>query len=119
MEKKKALQACREKVDIRRFCYAQSNKDKGGEECLIEELEEKRCLASHLCRKEADAFYGGVCSKWAESFAYTNDSESNSVRQEHEVGRAYVNADKRKIAGCRTISMDLAKCLSKYSPFDK
>ena len=115
-----ALESCQEKIDRRKFCYANSNKDRGGEECFIEELEEKKCLASHLCLREADAFYGGICSKWAESFAFAKDNKvSLPVQREYKEARELVMADKRKIAGCRLISMNLAKCLAQYSPFER
>ena len=83
-----------------------------GEECVKEELLEKRCFAELLCRQEAKRFYydpirrGGSeasCSTLVENFAF----EENAGLLPDDVGR-----EERK--HCRTIVHELAKCLSKY-----
>ena len=71
-KKSQALASCAEVIEKRKFCYELSPNDKGGEDCLVEELEEKRCLAMHLCKAEATSYYGSgakgapkaVCSLW-------------------------------------------------------
>ena len=84
-----------------------------GEECVREELREKRCLAELLCRQEARRFYydpirrgGGSeasCSTLVESFAF----EENEGLLPDNVG----GDDKQH---CRAIVHELAKCLSRY-----
>ena len=90
-----------------------------GEECVREELLEKRCLAEWLCRQEARRFYydpmrrgrGGAsaseaaasCSTLVEKFAF----EENEALLPDDVG-----GDDWK--QCRIIVHELAKCLSKY-----
>ena len=123
--KKAAVSSCQEKIDARKFCYADSSEPKGGENCLTQELDEKKCLAENLCVKEAAAFYGGagvtgVCSLWAESFAYASKSASvaESIKLQHIEGREIVRADRRKETLCREHVMNLSKCMAKFSPFD-
>ena len=74
---------CREEIRDRKECYDSHGKGINTEECYKEELNEKRCLAFHLCPLEAKRFYGspgkgvegkGECSLWAEYFAF-RDSE--------------------------------------------
>ena len=75
---------------------------KHGEDCLHEELTEKRCLSLHHCKKQAEDYYGpsgmsltlkndyssdgqqqqqeaplfmskkAICASWAEAFAYAD-----------------------------------------------
>ena len=112
-------------------CWQRSLHGKGGEECLQEELLEKRCLARQFCPSQAEKFYGaradsdegslvssesssspsmrsklrnGDCSLWAESFAFG----PNDVQQS-------ISADRKKIAKCRKITQRLSNCLSKFS----
>lgn len=117
-----AKRRCEAETKKREFCYKQSTHDKGGEDCLVEELQEKRCLSSVLCPKEATAFYGkdekskALCSLWAEAFAFTRDNSSVDfdTRQQHEQGKAVIDADRRKQFRCRTAVLDLAKCLHSF-----
>lgn len=89
-----------------------------GEDCVREELAEKRCYAKLMCRQEARRFYydplrrgggGGEaasasCSALVERFAFPE----NEARLPDGVGGA---EDRRH---CRTIVHELAQCLSKY-----
>ena len=89
-----------------------------GEDCVREELAEKRCYAELLCRQEARRFYydplrrrdggGGEsrasCSTLVERFAFPE----NEGLLPDGVGGA---EDRRH---CRTIVHELAQCLSKY-----
>ena len=113
-------------------CWQRSLHGKGGEECLKEELLEKRCLARQFCPSQARKFYGnrgeadtgddaapsstsrqpdrkgqlrdGDCSLWAESFAFG----PNLVQKE-------VAANRKKAKQCSKISHNLSKCLAKFS----
>jgi hypothetical protein len=124
--------ACGARRRARVECWQRSLHGKGGEECLREELLEKRCLARHFCPNQADEFYGasrnlvssvpssgsgssntpaktsklrsGDCSLWAEAFAFGPNAVQRSV-----------SADKKKIAKCRKITQRLSKCLAKFS----
>jgi len=69
----KAKLYCKQYTEERQMCY-DFNGGKDTEECFIEELNEKRCLAFACCYKEAQVFYGqqkgikgkGKCALWAE-----------------------------------------------------
>ena len=89
-----------------------------GEECVREELLEKRCFAEWLCRQEVRRFYydpmrrgrgtgaseaAASCSTLVEKFAF----EENEGLLPDDVG-----GDDRK--HCRRVAHELAKCLSKY-----
>lgn len=129
MSKRRAYEACRDAVKNRQMCYEGSGLPKGGEECLIEELEEKRCLSFHLCPREAAAYYGGpegdtvdtkgLCSLWAESFAFTRENARvhSATKEAHRRGSDVVMADKRKQQACRERALNLSKALAKFSPF--
>jgi hypothetical protein len=125
MNKRRAYDACRDVVKNRQMCYEGSGLPKGGEECLIEELEEKRCLSFQLCPREAAAYYGtlegekGLCSLWAESFAFTRDDARvhSATKEAHQRGSDVVMADKRKQQACRERVYNLSKALAKFSPF--
>jgi hypothetical protein len=56
---------------------------KAGEECLVYELEEKRCLSFLHCNKQAKAYYGtlngpdkAICGSWAEAFCFGDDNDT-------------------------------------------
>lgn len=113
-------------------CWQRSLHGKVGEECLKEELLEKRCLARQFCPSQARKFYGnrgerdegtdpeatstsrppdresqlrdGDCSLWAESFAFG----PNLVQKE-------VAANRQKAKQCSKISHNLSKCLANFS----
>lgn len=116
----------------RRFkCHAVYGKM--GEDCLNEELSEKRCLSLHHCPKQAKEYYGdaamslgvddgqaplylsrkAICASWAEAFAYSdNKLEYGTVATEHHrKARGIVNKDKRLKRECRDIAFNLAQCL--------
>lgn len=117
-----AKKHCALETQKREFCYKQSLHDKGGEDCLVEELQEKRCFSSKLCPKESRAFYGrddnskAVCSLWAEAFAYTRDDHpvDFETRQLHEQGKSFIDADRSKQSKCRAVLHDLAKCMHSF-----
>jgi len=85
------------------------------EECVREELTEKRCFAELLCKREAMNFYReplprkrqggpkGSCSALVEKFAFPE----NELALPDTV-------QKSEREHCRGIVHDLAKCLSKH-----
>lgn len=107
----------------------------GGEECLHEELSEKRCLSLHHCPRQAKDYYGdapmttdtlvssdgslpflvdkAMCASWAESFAYA-DKELEfgpDVAAHHREARDIVSNDRNLKRECRDIAFALAQCL--------
>lgn len=110
---------------------------KMGEDCLNEELSEKRCLSLHHCPKQAKEYYGdasmsltnpegldannkplylsqkAICASWAEAFVYAeNELEYGSpVTNHHQTAREIVNQDKELKRECRDIAFSLAQCL--------
>eukprot|EP00980_Cylindrotheca_fusiformis_P003873 scaffold858_cov123-Cylindrotheca_fusiformis.AAC.49 len=107
---------------------------KKGEDCLHEELDEKRCLSLYHCPQQAKEYYGNadmslqggddgqaplylskkaICSSWAEAFAYVGrDLEfSETVSEHHKKAREIVMNDKALKRECRDIAFDLARCL--------
>ena len=98
---------CIDYIRLRRECWERSLEGKQGEECIREELREKKCLAINFCPSQATRFYdrrNGECSQWAEAFAFGPNAVQRSV-----------SADKKKIAKCRKITQRLSKCLAKFS----
>jgi len=97
--------ACRELSERRREC--QRLYGKNGENCLREELAEKRCAAESVCSWEAKRFYVnkvqklGTCAEWAEAFAFP---ENAHLRE---------SFTKSSAAQCRKVVQELAKCLQK------
>lgn len=102
---------------------------KMGEDCLHEELSEKRCLSLRHCARPAQEYYGkappqmhdephflakkALCASWAESFAYA-DKEleyGQEVSERHKKAREIVNNDRALKRECRDIAMNLAQCL--------
>jgi hypothetical protein len=110
---------------------------KRGEECLHEELTEKRCLSMQRCPRQAIEYYGqqqndnnnidenidyennnhnynkAICASWAESFAYINKEleHGENVARHHQKAHAIVSNDSKLRKECRQIAMDLAQCL--------
>ena len=114
---------CREEIRVRRECYDNHGKGMNTEECYKEELNEKRCLAFHLCPLEAKRFYGtpgkgvegkGDCSLWAEYFAF-KDSEDERNAVIHTQTRERISNNEGESKKCRKQLMDLSFCLSHYS----
>jgi hypothetical protein len=129
---------CRPFTASRSQCHSVYGKNRG-EECLDEELTEKRCLSLLHCPQQANEYYGpasmGVangasssvstttaqppfkhqkawCASWAEAFAYDNELEyGEQVARHHQVARQVVNQDSKMKKECRQIAFDLAKCL--------
>lgn len=124
----------------KRRAICQHTYGRNGEDCVVLELEEKRCLSFDRCARQAAAYYGtnvggekAVCSLWAESFCFGSDEPrmqahreskyTNNPRpdrpeedvEEHARSAAYVNAHPRVKAHCRTVAMELAQCLTKTS----
>ena len=115
---------CRIFVERRQECL-----DRHGlfsEDCLIEKLEEKRCLSFELCPIEAAAFYGhrmivsadqgievlpkATCSLWSEAFSYVHNSDP-FVATAHQDAQVKVNKSKVLKEECRYITRLLANCL--------
>lgn len=106
---------------------------KFGEDCLHEELTEKRCLSLHHCRRQAEEYYGNsnmslttddgqaplfmskkaICASWAEAFAYADkDLEfGEQVANHHKQARQIVSNDKALKRECRDVAFALAQCL--------
>lgn len=118
-----------------------------GEECLHEDLTEKRCLSAQQCPRQALEYYGvnndnerigkeggdnaafvgtsytshneestyqkGLCSSWAESFAYADKEleHGQEVARHHREARRIVSNDSKLRKECRQIAMDLAECM--------
>lgn len=67
---------CAKLTELRREC--QERNGIHGEDCMVLELREKRCVAHTLCPNEAAHYYGvsqnpsekALCSSWAESFVF-------------------------------------------------
>jgi hypothetical protein len=109
----------------RRRCHNEYGKL--GEDCLKEELEEKRCLSFQYCPLEAKAYYGqpmlqpdqvfpkATCSLWAESFCYLNILDQRVV-EKHLQAQQRVNDSAELRKNCRIVAMDLAKCLQVRYP---
>jgi hypothetical protein len=99
-----ASSSCHEYSARRHRCHQLYGKN--NEDCLKEELEEKRCLSFHYCPAEAKAYYGwpllepqqqrrrrgdnncsndrgngatkkALCSSWAEAFYFAGDGSNN------------------------------------------
>jgi hypothetical protein len=122
---------CRSFSDRRFKCHAVYGKL--GEDCLNEELTEKRCLSLHHCPRQAKDYYGGaamdfknddgqaptymankgLCASWAEAFAYAEKGleYGEKVAQHHEEARAVVAKDPALKRECRDITFTLAQCL--------
>jgi hypothetical protein len=121
---------------------------KAGEDCIVLQLVEKRCLAFLHCVPQAKAYYGtptgpekAICGSWAEAFCFGERQEETGqlqgrrlypvdhdhhndyddddgaiaarVRESHQRARNIVNANKQLKAECRTLALDLSKCLQK------
>lgn len=106
---------------------------KMGEDCLNEELSEKRCLSLYHCSKQAKEYYGdapmslqvddgqaptymykkAICASWAEAFAYGDKQleYGHKVTEHHQKAREVVNGNKALKRECRDIAFNLAKCL--------
>ena len=118
--------------ECRRKCHAVYGKL--GEDCLAEELQEKRCLSIRHCPTEALKYYGAtmeglpkaLCSSWAEAFAFgggggegENNNEQLLLRygedfvEHHLKAQRHVNAKSNAHLkrDCRQIARDLARCL--------
>ena len=123
MSVKRAKELCSDAVETRRFCYEGSVKAKGGEDCLIEELVEKRCLSFALCPREAQQYYGtkdgekALCSLYKEAFAFTReDARVDAGSKElHRLASQRGDADNALNKACRSRGMNLVHCLSQYA----
>ena len=102
---------CKDFVMNRQTCWSNSPEGKHTEECFIEELAEKKCLAARLCPAQFKTFYQYTeCHLWAESFAHENDPSYTEARERINNDRALKNM-------CRGIVQDLSKEMSKYSKY--
>lgn len=121
--------SCSALSSIRAKCHGMYGKH--GEDCLVQELEEKRCLSFQRCAPQAMAYYGttiggekAICASWAETFCFGDADRSNYITQstidphvveEHVEANTYVNGHADVKKHCRGIAMELAKCLRKYA----
>ena len=137
-----ARDACARWTHLRKECWASSLRGKEGEECLGEELQEKRCYARFLCPREARRFYGdvdgrkkmrgltlgtGVCSLWAESFAFLPELEGARAsaglgggedggdysEDLHRAAREKILQDRKKKKLCTKRAYELSHCFSR------
>jgi hypothetical protein len=89
-----------------------------GEECVVQELEEKRCISFQYCASEAMAYYGtkrddkAICGSWAESFVFGTEMMEEDVRDHHQLARNKVNKDATLRIKCRQVTVALSKCMS-------
>jgi len=106
-----ARHACVDEIDMRKRCTLSH----AGDECIKEQLAEKRCLAYQLCPMEAQVFYmkrtsheedGVSCSAMLERFAFQQDMYPRS-----QVTPASVD-QRRK---CRAMNYRLTKCLASHN----
>lgn len=119
---------CQEFSDRRSRCHDIYGEN--GEECVHEQLKEKRCVSMKRCSREAIKYYGkddiingvdnssniinkAICASWAESFAYANKGmeHGDDVARHHQVARNTVVNDPKLRQECRQIAFDLAQCL--------
>jgi hypothetical protein len=107
-----------------------------GEECLHEDLTEKRCISAQRCPKQALEYYGAydasesaafaginqggetgyqkaLCASWAESFAYADKEleHGEDVARHHREARRIVSNDSKLRKECRQFAWNLAECL--------
>jgi hypothetical protein len=128
---------CQPFTDRREQCHSiYGNK---GEECLNEELTEKRCLSLQHCPKQAKEYYGdvvmtgtsttsstpsylyhkGLCASWAEHFAYRDELQfGTKVVEHHRNAQQIVNNDKKLKLECRAIAFQLAQCIRSKRLFE-
>ena len=110
--------SCSTLIGRRKNCHALYGRL--GEDCVSEELEEKRCVSFSYCASEAMAYYGskrekkGLCASWAEHFSVTLSAEDD-VREHHEQARDTVNKDAKLRNKCRRVTMELSKCMSQVN----
>ena len=113
---------CKELIVKRIACW-DFHGSKDTENCFVEELEEKRCLAFQLCPSNAASYYGSMtsigkaqCALWAEAFAYQvmDGAITSDQVSRHQTARESVTKSPELQKKCRKITMDLAKCLSGY-----
>jgi hypothetical protein len=124
---------CRPFGEKRFKCHAIYGKR--GEDCLNEELTEKRCLSLYHCPRQAKEYYGDItmnvtsldedgqsptymsnkslCASWAESFAYADKGleYGERVAEHHRDARNVVMKDEALKRECRDIAFALAQCL--------
>jgi len=109
-----------------------------GEECVHEDLTEKRCISAQRCPRQALEYYGansdegfgsnegasftgtsnvgyekGICASWAESFVYVDKplEHGEEVARHHQDARRIVSNDAKLRKECRQIAWNLAECL--------
>jgi hypothetical protein len=113
---------------------------KGGEDCLHQELSEKRCLSLKFCPRQAHEYYGdfpmstaaatssdtfpllvhkGLCASWAESFAYADKAleYGSTAAEHHQRANEMVSKDRTLKQECRSIAFALAQCLRQHKLF--
>ena len=120
-----SLMSCAYYSEQRRRCHDVYGKF--GEDCLAEELQEKRCLSIRHCPADAKKYYGtqmeglpkALCSSWAESFAFANSGDGKELSlgedfvEHHAKAQRYVNERPSVKQECRQIARDLARCLQR------
>ena len=114
---KKAMENCEKFVKKREECYKYSIEGKHGEDCILAELAEKKCLGFSLCVPEAEIFYllkNGLCSKYAENFAYGSLHPSEAIREEYNASFEKVNKDPKVKKYCRSVVHNLSSCMAPF-----
>ena len=115
-----ASRVCSNFINARDLCWKKSKDGRNGEDCLVEELREKRCLSSILCPTEAKLFYGdsqyedekAPCSLWAEAFAFSFEKVGKDIQQLHLLGRESIASNHEAVVRCGNVSHRLSRCMS-------
>mmetsp|Transcript_12595 Transcript_12595/g.16353 ORF Transcript_12595/g.16353 Transcript_12595/m.16353 type:complete len:136 (+) Transcript_12595:190-597(+) len=107
---------CSKVIENRRKCERLHGfSSKGHEECVHEELAEKKCLACSLCKEEYMMFYGHgqnqtACATLVEKFKQ-NLKSANDLQLNGATETKKVKIPRR----CRDASYALGHCLHKYT----
>ena len=111
-----ATSPCAELTQARKACQGLYGKQ--GEECVVQEVLEKRCVATQVCPVQARAYYGadaahkGPCASVLESSAFSDPSRaSGDVIAHHLQAREAAAADPKLRLRCRAIAHALTRCM--------
>jgi len=106
-------QNCAREVADRKKCERIHGGASNGEECVFEELAEKKCLASCLCQEEYVLFYGSHKGKSCASIVeqFKQDLGIAKMGQVETTSRRKPRIPRR----CREASYALGNCLHKYT----
>ena len=107
---------CVELTQAREACHGLYGKQ--GEDCLVQELLEKRCVATQVCPGQARAYYGadaagkGPCASMLESFAFSDPSRASGDVIAHHLRAKEAAVENPKLRlRCRAIAHALTRCM--------